>query len=169
MSGFSKKVEVTANLAIIVVAIMLGYVLVKGFIFKPQPEIPKPRGLGKKISLPGVDWQQNGNTLIFVLRQGCDYCTESSDFYKRIMNDATIKSKVRFMAVFPHSVEEGKTYLNEAGLAIADVRQYPLSLLQVNGTPSVLLVDSQGVVKNIWVGKLSQGLENEAMASLVGL
>jgi hypothetical protein len=64
------KIETTANIATIAVAVLLSAVLLKVYVLRvPAPQ--RPRGLAEagvgtnlKGRLPGVDWSKNGRTLV---------------------------------------------------------------------------------------------------------
>jgi hypothetical protein len=70
------------------------------------------------------------------------------------------------MAVLPQKPEEGVAYLAKLGLQVGDVRQGSLSALRIPGTPTLLLVDRQGIVQNVWVGKLSGNEETQVLNTL---
>jgi thioredoxin-related protein len=160
-SKLSQKIEISANVAIIIVAILLGYFLTQKFFFQqnskqPPVEITK----GTKISLADVDWQANQKTLLLVLQKGCRFCTESMPFYKTLVEKAKEKG-VKLVAVLPDSREESIQYLKENGVEIQEISQSGLNELNVKGTPTLLLVDQNGEVTNSWIGKLNANREQE--------
>jgi hypothetical protein len=46
------------------------------------------------------------------------------------------------------------------------VRQAPLSAVGVSGTPTLLLIDGGGAIKESWVGKLPPDKETEVLSRL---
>jgi thioredoxin-related protein len=168
MAGAQKKIELVANVAIILVAVILGYVLVKQFVFTPAPTPPgqmKQPDVGAKISLPDTDFSQKEKTLILALKKGCKFCSESAPFYQKIVQAAAEKN-VRLIAVFPHSIEEGQGYLKELNVPIAEMKQGDFNTLSVGGTPTLILADKNGEVKKVWMGKLPAEKETEVINSL---
>ncbi|MGB7925746.1 MAG: redoxin family protein [Pyrinomonadaceae bacterium] len=166
----TQKVEFLANIAIIVVALLLGFVLVKNYLLPdrdkggpPNMQVP----VGSKVSLPGVDWAGHNQTLLVVLQKGCRYCSESAPFYQRLVKE-TDGRNLHLVAVLPQTTDESKQYLNELGVPIADIKQATLDSLGVGGTPTLILVDNQGVVKNAWVGKLNADNEAGVLRQLQG-
>src|SRR2546426_7750924 len=153
MSGIGKKIEIVANIATVIVAIMVGVVLVNKYFFPPKslsiPAVP----VGTKISIPDIDWAKNGRTLVLALREGCHFCSESSTFYQRLITEAASKN-IQLIAVFPHSVEAGKKYLDDLRVPIGNLRNIPFNTIGVNGTPTLLLVNNEGKVTASWKGKL---------------
>lgn len=169
-NGILKKTELIANIAIIVVALLLGVVLVKRYLLtsndaataRPDPRIPA----GTKAALTGVDWAKNGQTLLLVLSRDCHFCTESAPFYQRLTRETAGQTNVHLIALFPQTPEEGKKYLDNLGVSISEIRQAAPTSTGAGGTPTLILVDQNGVVKNSWVGKLSAPEENEVLNQL---
>lgn len=66
MNSITRKIECLANLAIIVVAILLGTALVKDrLVARPVPPSAdnlrlsnKKTQIGEQVDLPGIDWQK---------------------------------------------------------------------------------------------------------------
>ena len=167
MSNLYKRIELFANVAIIVVALLLGGVVVKRFLLSPAtPAAVKPVSAGTKIALPDVDWAKGRQTLLIVLAQGCRFCSESVPFYQRIAKEASGHSDIQLVAVLPQSPAEGRKYLDDLQVPIKEVKQAELPSLHVIGTPTLILVDSQGVVTSAWFGKLPADDEAEVIRKL---
>jgi len=66
----------------------------------------------------------------------------------------------------PQTSDESKKYLDELGVAIEEVKQAKLDSIGVHGTPTLILVDNQGVVMASWVGKLSADGEADVLRRL---
>ena len=156
-----------ANVAIIIVAVLFGYFLVRNFLFPaqnqpaPQREIAK----GTKISLPNVEWQSNQKTILLVLQKSCRYCTESMPFYKTLIPKASEKG-VRVIAVLPDSVEESSQYFKENGLELPEIHQSSLNMVNAQGTPTLMLLNEKGEVSDSWVGKLFPDKQQEVFNQL---
>jgi thiol-disulfide isomerase/thioredoxin len=165
----TQKVEFLANIAIIVAAVLLSFVLIKGYLL-PDRSKDAPRDMrvpvGSKISLPGVDWSGNKQTLLVVLQKGCHYCSESAPFYQRLVRETAGRENIHLLAVLPQTVDESKKYLADLGVAIGDIKQAELDAVNVGGTPTLILVNNQGVVMGSWVGKLTTDGEAEVLRRL---
>jgi hypothetical protein len=160
-----KKLEIAANVGIVLVAVLLGYVLLDRYVFHKAPAVRPSIAVGETISLTGVDWQRNGRTLLLVLQKGCHYCTESAPFYQKLARQAEQSGKVHLIAVLPQPRKEADEYLGGIGLAIVDVREARLGAIKVRGTPTLLLVSNTGVVQKAWIGKLPADRESEVLQS----
>jgi thioredoxin-related protein len=168
MSALTKKIETFANVAIILVAIVLCVVLVKKFVLTAdapaQPERKMPE-VGKKVALPDANFAAKDKTLIMALKKDCRFCTESSEFYRKVTALAGEKN-VQVIAVFPHSTADGQEYLKQINVAVEDKRQADFAALNVSGTPTLILTDKNGDIQKVWLGKLSPEKETEVINSL---
>ena len=173
MQKINQKLELVANVLIIVVACLIGYLFVQKYLLKtpesPNEIVGQPARLqpviGSNVDLPGVDWSQKPKTLVLALKKGCRFCTESASFYKRLTEISQTKN-VRLIAVLPTRIEESKGYLGELGLNDLEVRQSALHSLQVGGTPTLILTDGNGTVTDFWIGMLSADKEEEVINKL---
>lgn len=167
-----KKLEVLANIAVVITSIVLCSVLVKKYFFSPTKQqapaeavaskspplnVSQRRTIeaGTKISLPGIDWSKSTRTVVLALSTTCHFCSESAPFYQKLQQQNP--SNVRLVAVLPQSVEDGRNYLTKLGVSLNEVVQAPLASVGVSGTPTLLLINHDGVVTDSWVGKLSDG------------
>jgi hypothetical protein len=153
-----RLLEVSANIAILVVAL----IIIGNFIWSrwhPKQQIEGPK-IGTKVSLPGVDWA-DGPTLVMALQQGCIYCEESAAFY-RTLHDKRFDSQPRMVAVMPGNKAEVARYLSDHGVVVDGIINASLSEINVSATPTLLLVDRSGNVRDVWVGKLDAGKKTEA-------
>jgi len=170
MKVLVKRIELVANLAIIVVAILLGVVLVRNYLFRsPVPtQAPATTGIqaGTKLSLPSVDWNSSRQTLVMALSTKCHFCTESAPFYQRLAQECAGNRNVRLIAVFPQTSRESEEYLKGLALNVDDVKQSELGSLGVSGTPTLILLNNEGVVEDSWRGKLNGDREGEVLRRL---
>jgi hypothetical protein len=161
-----KKIELLANVAIIVVAIMLGVVLVKRYFSPATPLEAAPAApVGAKLQLPGVEWAKNNQTVVLALQEGCHFCSDSAPFYQRLAAEAA-RRNIPVVAVLPQSVEVGRRYLDSLRVPLGDVRQATLGSLGVQATPTLMLVNGDGKVAEGWVGKLPPETESEVLGKL---
>jgi hypothetical protein len=167
MINIHKKVELIANLAIIVVAILLCAVLIN--ILRPSTPAKSVAAEGPritpgiKLSLPGLDWNKGDQTLLMVLSVNCHYCTESTPFYQRLVQQKAEREDIRLVAILPQSTGEAQKYLNDHGVSVDEVRQAVPGAAYANATPTLILVDRTGLVVESWVGKLSTQKEAEVL------
>jgi hypothetical protein len=166
MAGFAKKIEVVANIAIIVVALVLGLILLQMFVLSPRGGGPREIEAGTKVSVAQVDWAKSKKTLVLALAVGCRFCSDSAPFYQRLVKETSTRTDVQLVAVLPQEVAEARTYLDSLNVQLREVRQQPLSSLNVVGTPTLILVNEKGEVTDSWIGRLGTEQEAEVLAQL---
>jgi hypothetical protein len=181
MKSISQQIEIASHIAIIIVAMLVSAVLVKTYLLPNKVDnrigaamannAPAasnqavPELLGKKISLPNTNWAKNGQTLVLALSTGCHFCTESAAFYKELVQKRASKN-IRLIAVLPQPVDAGRRYLNDLGITVDDVKQLQPTSIGVDGTPTLLLINKDGIVTDSWRGKLPPEKEREVIARL---
>ena len=172
MSTLPKKVELLANIAIIVVAILLGVVLVNRFILSrsPQPNAAPEVQLrpGMKLSFPDVAWDKSRKTLLLVLSTTCKYCNESAPFYQQLATRKGSRDDIRIVAVLPQKPDEARKYLGDHGITVDQIRQSAPGAVYVKGTPTLIMVDSTGSIIESWMGKLPPEKEAEVLNHFLG-
>jgi len=166
MSRLLKRIELIANISIIVVAVVICVALAKRFLFKPPALQSDPSSIvaGTKFNLPDEDWARNGKTLVLALSTNCKYCSASAGFYQRLASTSTKNTKL--VAVPPQATEQGREYLSGLKVTIEDVKQAVPASLGVRATPTLILVNGAGIVINSWVGQLPPDKETEVLAQL---
>ena len=76
------------------------------------------------------------------------------------------RGDAQLVALLPQTVGEGRAYLEQLGVFVADVKQISLAKLGLSGTPTLILVDGNGIVTEVWVGALAPSKENEVIHRL---
>ena len=169
-SFVSRLIDPALNLAIILFSLLVVVAFVRsGYLRTPaatNQHTPVSNQVGKKISLQGIDWSKSEQTLLMFLNTQCGYCKQSEPFYRRLTNGGIDHQKVRLIAVFPQRLETSKEYLDCVGIAVDDIRQPVSSDLKVKGTPTLVLVNADGIATNEWVGFLSHLEEVDIMSRL---
>jgi thioredoxin-related protein len=166
MSRLLKRIELIANISIIVVAIVICAALARRFLFKTPAPQSDPSGIavGTKFNLPDEDWARNGKTLVLALSTNCKYCSASAGFYQRLASVA--KENTKLVAVLPQATDQSRIYLSGLKVAIEDVKQASPNSFGVTATPTLILVNKAGIVTNSWVGQLAPDKETEVLAQL---
>jgi thioredoxin-related protein len=165
MSVLEKKIETFANIAIILVAVLLvGAVAYKFFGgTSANPSVEKEIAKGTKIEFPGLESTNGKIKLVVILQKGCHFCSESAPFYQKLSAQLKQKPDIQLIAVFPHSVEEAKSYLKELKVEIDEIKQANFTAFGVRGTPTILLLNEQNEVTESWIGKLMPDAEAEVL------
>ena len=168
MNRLVKRIELVANVCIIVVALVISVALAKRFLLKSHAAAPLVSSIevGTKINLPGVDWAKNDKTLVLVLSTGCKFCSASASFYQNLVAKSAHSNGTKLIAVLPQGVEQAREYLGSITVPIDDVKQVSPASLGARATPTLILVNNSGLVTGSWVGQLSGDKEAEVLARL---
>lgn len=171
-----KTLEKLSTVAVICVALLFGFVLVKDHLLQGSAttiavpsQVPQVESSlkGQRITLERVDWNESRFTVILALSTNCHFCTESAPFYRRLAaKKETSANAFRLFTIFPQEIEAAEDYLKQNKVTPDAVFSLKQTNIDVNGTPTLLLVDSQGIVQKVWVGKLTESAEQEVLASL---
>jgi len=170
MNNLTKRIELLANVAIIVVAVLIGGVMAKRYLL-PQAQSPQAQSLiqpGTKLSVPGIEWDKNNRTLLLILSTSCHFCTESSPFYQRLAREKAEKGGLSLIALLPQSVGESQKYLNDLGVSVDDIKQVSPDAVQARATPTLIMADRTGTVVESWVGKIPAEREVEVLNRILG-
>ncbi len=166
--------DTAANIAIIVVCAIAAVVLIRNYFFPPQPAPPPgaPAMVEKgerfdqlKAVVPaGAD-----RALVVAVSPTCHFCDESMPFYKQLLDQRNQKgSAVKVIAAVPMETmkaEESQKFAG-AGANPDGMVQLDFRAVKVSGTPTVLHVDKNGKVLDVWVGKLDEGRQEEVLEVL---
>jgi len=87
-------------------------------------------------------------------------------FYRRLEGlEDSGGLRVHVLTVVPDGPLAGRKFLADGGLKTDVAFSTPLNSVHVSGTPTLMLVDSHGLVKRAWIGKLSHDTENEVLTA----
>ncbi|HEY6349213.1 MAG TPA: hypothetical protein VI636_07370 [Candidatus Angelobacter sp.] len=162
-SKTAKKIEMVANIAIIIAAIAVVLIFVRNYMQKSG--LPPTIATGTKLALQNVNWQSSEKNLVLAVSTTCHFCTESAGFYRQLVSQCK-QQHVHTIAVLPQAIPEAESYLKNEGVTVDEVRQAALPDLKINGTPTLLLVDSGGIVRSVWEGKLPDDQEKDVISKM---
>jgi hypothetical protein len=125
--------------------------------------IPKA---GTQVSLDGVDWSKNQETVLMVVASDCGFCENSAEFHRSVA--AYERPGIHVMAVFKRSdtLETARAYLAKHGIKVSDIRIAALSSVKAGGTPTIEIVDNTGSVVRSWMGQLDDTGQQEVASAL---
>jgi hypothetical protein len=171
-----KRLDRLTDAGILLATLLIGFFLGRTSLSSAPPELSRPTArqvrpsltdpIGKRLALPGVDWEKNQRTLVLALQSNCRFCADSAPFYQRLMEQRSRFGNTRLIAVLPQPVDESKAFLKSLGLSVDEIRQGTLQDVGVRGTPALLLVNSSGIVTEAWGGKLRPEAEEAVLARL---
>jgi hypothetical protein len=162
---WTKRLEVAINVAILIAFLMVA-VLAGQRLFHSHTNTTRaiPQ-VGSKVSLAGVVWSNSNRNLVLALSTTCHFCSESAGFYRKIVPEASTHG-IPVIAVLPQTPSEARSYLDGLGIQVQQVFQGPINSVEATGTPTLLVIDSNGRISKAWVGKLDAEREGQVIAAL---
>ncbi len=161
------KVEVAANVVVILLAVVIGSVFLMERFAAPGPG-PNEVKVGDQ--LPGLhayNWNAHERTLVLALRNGCHFCEASMPFYRKLTQlEQSNQIGVHLIAVFPDDPAVVRQVVETQQLTIEVVAGFELGQVKVQATPTLMLVDEQGRVSKVWMGELPAAEEAEVIAAI---
>lgn len=160
------RLEVIANISVIVaVVVLLGFMGRQEYERRhPAAEPAQAALVGKTITLPGVHFSPQSKTLILAISTQCHFCRDSEPFYKELA--ARSQGHFRIIAVLPQPLTEAQSYVQQSIAPSVEVVSSQMDSIGVRGTPTLLLVDGSGKVKQAWVGKLDDRGQQQVQSLL---
>lgn len=113
-----------------------------------------------------LDWlniRKEKRIVLVALQAGCPFCAQSAPFYKRLIASAHDRKDMEVVAIMPSSPRDSEAYLKNKEMPFSNVLQEPLGHLRIKGTPTLLLVDANGIVLHSWVGLLNDDAQREVL------
>jgi len=161
------KVEVAANVVVIVLAVVIGSVFLMDRFATPGLG-PNEVKVGDQLpGLPAYNWKAHDRTLVLALRNGCHFCEASMPFYRKLAQlEQSSQIGVHLIAVFPDDPAAVRKVVETQQLTLEVLPGTELGQVKVQATPTLMLVDEQGRVSKVWMGELPAAEEAEVIAAI---
>jgi len=169
MNRVLRSLEIAANIGIVVVAIVLSVAVGRRGLIGPANARPTRSTLraGEEFRVPGIAWPKNKPTLSLALSASCHFCAEGAPFYRRLVSRAR-EVGVEVVALMPQEPSAARRYLDAQLLPVTVVHRMSATD-GIAAFPTVLIVGPNGIVQDLWTGKLDQGQEDIVMARVGSL
>src|SRR5216684_4449592 len=134
------KVEVAANVAVILLAVVIGSVFLMDRFASPGHG---PNEVKAGDQLPGLHaykWNAHERTLVLALRSGCHFCEASMPFYRKLAQlEQSSQLGVHLVAVFPDDPAVVHKVVETQQLAVEVLPLFELVQVKVQATPTLML------------------------------
>jgi len=166
-----KVLDRSVSIAIIIASVVFVGVVAHKYLIanKRSSALSAEVPIGKKLDLPDINWEGNDHTVVIALQKGCNFCSESAPFYRRLHREISSKQNISIVAVLPGTVENSREHLKTLEVPFNEVRESRLKSIGVSATPTLLVADKTGTVIAGWIGKLSSEKETEVLEALTRL
>jgi rhodanese-related sulfurtransferase len=130
-----------------------------------RADVSPPVQPGQPLRLEGVEWSAADHTVVVLVSPTCPACNASSAFFQRLTQAvrATPKARLAFIAAEPIlDVEAWLQQRNISAQAVIHVSK-PVSL-GFFIVPSLVIVDSRGIVTDLMANRLTDGEQARVLA-----
>ncbi len=170
---FRSTVERATNGAILVAALVCAAAWIRyGFMASagsmPGSGVPQYSRGDSLATVPEITALESRPTLLLFLYSGCNVCTESLGFYRQAIDRARSRgARVKVVAASRESYEAFTNYLAtnrvrpDRAIYIDDDSPFKLTR-----TPTILLLDENRRVKEVWLGRLVPASQAEVMRAI---
>ncbi len=161
------KVEVAANVAVIVLAVVIGTVFLMNRFGAPRLDPNEVKAGDQLPGLPAYKWNAHERTLVLALRSGCHFCEASMPFYRKLAQlEQSNQLGAHLVAVLPDNPAVVHQLVETQQLTLEVLPLFELGQVKVQATPTLMLVDEQGRVSKVWMGQLPAAEEAEVIAAI---
>lgn len=153
-------INVVSVVSVLAIAVLVGRQFMKDVLVANEQPSARSDGssapaVGSHARVPGVDFSAHQKTIIAVMSVGCGLTSVGSDLFRQAVALAQRDTAVDMVAVFQEAPDRGKAYLDSLGLPSPEIKQAVLSTVPAAITPTLMIVDSKGVVEHAWAGRLA--------------
>lgn len=158
-------------LIVVVAVVVLGVIGIRYTSFLGTPtdfRTPGAQAVGERLDsvTVGIDFGAGAKTLVMALDSDCVFCQQSMPFYRRLLEADRADTQI-VVATSPDD-RAIIDYLATERVNPDTVVFVEPGTLPVPGTPTLLLVDDQGLITHAWVGLLDDYREAEVISSIFG-
>ncbi|OLE55485.1 MAG: hypothetical protein AUG51_03235 [Acidobacteria bacterium 13_1_20CM_3_53_8] len=160
--------ETATNIAVLAVSILILSLLAVSFFSKgSKTEFNSGLQKGKQFAqLPAVDYSASRQTLVIALSSKCGYCRESLPFYKQVAESQGNNKITRILALSPETKQVADQFLEQNQLSLEAIPSVELNAYSIDATPTIILLDSKGIIIDFWVGKLPERVEQQILDAI---
>lgn len=165
----TRTFEALANVSTVVIAVCaLWIATTRGQSVASGPPPAPAYKVGDVFSgVQGLRLADSERTLLIAVKSDCKFCTASMPLYREIIAQRSARnSHLRVVVVAPGNDTGFEGYLATHGLKADEALTFTPGALKVRGTPTLLLLDSAGQVKQVWEGAVSGGAEEALLKTI---
>lgn len=118
-------------------------------------------------SVPGVRFSNGPQTLVLFVSSECPACSDTMPFYAELRaKTQRLLSPISFAVISFEDEDKLAAYLASYELEPDTAASVSYERFKLRRTPTLLLVDSSGVVKQYWIGRVSDRRKAEIFAAV---
>jgi hypothetical protein len=165
MHKLREHLDLTATIVMILTSVVLVW-----HVVSDRASVRSPPAAGYSQgdvfgAVDGLRFSETPATAILFVQSTCKFCSASMPFYRRL---SALPRRAKFIVMGVETRDQLQAYLSAQQLRVDDVVSVNAQNIKFRGTPTLLLVDNKGVVRDVWAGQLDNARE-EAVLKKIGL
>ena len=139
-------------------------------LLSPLTPVRIPARPGLALQLRGVDWAAADRfSMVIQTDRNCSACAVGEDYYAKLGAELNVAGEIQVIGISNQSIGVTDQWFRSMGVVADHVLQERDPFQQgFSIYPTVLIVDTTGIVTNAWFGKLSFEEEQELLAGIRG-
>ena len=166
--------DTIANVALTVMCLLVSGAVVERFLLpKLSTESPGTAALRSDEAFADLIGRlavpNSKATAVIVVSSRCRFCTDSVEFYQRLVALRNESGFSGFATVFVGLLDEqdASAFVKANQLPMDDVRPTPQDLrVKVRGTPTLIVLNGSGRIVGSWAGKLAAARETNVITTI---
>jgi hypothetical protein len=158
-----KKVDLAIAVAMILTALQA----FNAWSYRSIPLGPLAN-VNSKLEIPSVSWNSSPRSIVLAFTTSCHFCQKSGEFYAELSRAVADQANVRFIVVAPEEDRIIRDWMNGHGISKFEHVRQNFMLHGFKLTPSIAIVDGEGVVTDLALGFLSRSEEKQVLDRVVG-
>jgi len=158
-----RKLEVIGYVAVILISLAT-----LGVKWSMRP--PEPLAKGDQLDVLQEHLvSDKDQTIVLAISPNCPHCTKSMPFFRQIIEKRNAEGISKSVIVALHEqtpVEEEQKILDKNNVKVDKIVQLDMDKMNVQGVPTMLLVDRDGKVLEVWNGRLPEEEQKKVLAAL---
>ncbi len=155
--------ESVTNVALLILCVVVVFILAGRTISRPTQSVSSAWQSGDQFPDLTALSTASHETLVLAISARCSFCEASLPFYSRL---ASADTGVKIVAFLPESDAEARGFVKRIGSDLTAVTGQNFRDLRIEGTPTLILLDSKRKVERVWAGKLSSVQEQEVLKTV---
>jgi hypothetical protein len=120
---------------------------------------------GTRLDVPGILWQSSQVNAVLFISASCPFCLANAAFYRRISDPAARNSGVPIRVITLDPVGEMNGFLAREHIRADGVYHLFKPIPGLVATPTLMIVDGNGMIKKVFRGALKEKLQSRFLAT----
>lgn len=168
-SKTQRYLTTATNIVVLLASIAIIYTCAWSYLkASSKPQLPLGLHKGQILApLPSYNYSSASQHLIIAINPNCAYCNESVPFYHELTSvQQPPDQPTQIIASFQVPLDEANQYIKQQQLDISAIAAVDFRSINVSATPTIILTNGNGMVKDFWIGQLSDEVKGQIIKAI---